>query len=83
MQNLPAITSPVQVLPEVWVTNRNGTTTETRDVVGLADLAENEPFLQPPLVNVLTGFEQPSNGTNDLLNKILVSPTPETRTGIQ
>ena len=75
MQNLPAITSPVQVLRlEVWVTNRNGTTTETRDVVGLADLAENEPFLQPPLVNVLTGFEQPSNGTNDLLNKILGQP---------
>ena len=39
MSNLPAITAPVQILRmEVWVTNKNGTTTETRDVVGIADL---------------------------------------------
>jgi cell surface protein SprA len=55
MSNLPAITAPIQILRmEVWVTNRNGTTTETRDIVGLADLGEVQPFLQPPVVNVLT-----------------------------
>ncbi len=44
MAKLPAITAPVQILRmEVWVTNRNGTTTETRDVVGLAGLGERGP----------------------------------------
>jgi cell surface protein SprA len=77
MSNLPAITSPIQVLRmEVWVTNRNGTTTETRDVVGLMDLAETQPYLGAPLVNVLTSFEQPANGNNDLLSKILQQPDP-------
>ncbi len=42
MSNLPAVTSPVQILRmEVWVTNKNGTTTETRDMVGLMDLGES------------------------------------------
>lgn len=77
MKNLPAITSPVQILRmEVWVTNRNGATTETRDVVGLADLGEQQPFLQPPTVNVLTSNPVPTNNTNDLLQKILSRPDP-------
>ncbi len=75
MRNLPAITSPVQVLRlEVWVTNRTGTTTETRDVVGLQDLGEVNPYLQPPVVNVLTGSPIPTNGTNDLYTKVLNQP---------
>ncbi len=42
MQNLPAVISPIQILRmEVWVTNRNGTTINTRDVVGLAGLGED------------------------------------------
>jgi cell surface protein SprA len=75
MSNLPAITAPVQILRmEVWVTNRNGTTTETRDVVGVADLGEFQPYLPPPIVNVLTSQQVPSNGTNDLYSKILQQP---------
>ncbi len=75
MSNLPAVTSPVQILRmEVWVTNRNGTTTETRDVVGLMDLGENQPFQQPPTINVLTSAEIPSNNTNDLYAKVLNQP---------
>ncbi len=76
MSNLPAITAPVQILRlEVWVTNRNGTTTETRDVVGLMDLGEVNPYLQPPVINVLTGFlPVPSNGTNDLYSNVLNQP---------
>lgn len=73
MSNLPAITSPVQVLRlEVWVTNKNGTTTNTRDVVGLADLGETNPY--SPVVNPLTGIRVPNNGSNDLLNKVLSQP---------
>lgn len=72
MSNLPAITAPVQILRmEVWVTNRNGTTTEARDVVGLADLAEYQPYLSAPIVNVLTNQKIPFNNTNDLYSKII------------
>ena len=75
MSKLPAVVSPVQILRmEVWVTNRNGTTTETRDIVGLMDLAENEPFRQPPTINVLTGLEVPFNTANDLYTKVLSQP---------
>jgi cell surface protein SprA len=75
MSNLPAITAPVQVLRmEVWVTNRNGTTTDTRDIVGLADLGETNPYLQAPVVNVLTGLPVPFNAANDLLSNILNRP---------
>lgn len=72
MSNLPAITAPVQILRmEVWVTNKTGATIDTRDVVGLADLAEVNPYLAAPIVNVLTGQVIPSNATNDLLSKII------------
>ena len=75
MSNLPAITAPVQILRmEVWVTNKNGTTTETRDVVGLADLAESRPYLQAPIINVLTGLEVPFNASNDLLSNVVNRP---------
>ena len=75
MSNLPSITAPVQILRmEVWVTNRNGTTTETRDIVGLADLAESNPYLTAPVINVLTGLAVPFNNSNDLLSKILNQP---------
>ena len=75
MSKLPAVVSPVQILRmEVWVTNRNGTTTETRDIVGLMDLAENQPFRQPPTINVLTGLEVPFNTANDLYTKVLSQP---------
>jgi cell surface protein SprA len=59
---------------EVWVTNRNGTTTETRDVVGLMDLGETHPYLASPIITVLTSSEIPTNGTNDLYSKVINQP---------
>lgn len=45
MSNLPAITTPVNILRmEVWVTNKNGSTTDAREIVGLMDLGENNPY---------------------------------------
>jgi len=44
MASLPLVNSQVQIKRmEVWVTNRNGQTTNARDVVGLADLGEPNP----------------------------------------
>lgn len=47
MKNLPVVNSQVQIQRiEVWVTNRTGATTDTRDIVGLMDLGENSPYNQ-------------------------------------
>ncbi len=64
MSTLPVVQSQVQILRlEVWVTNRNGSTTNTRSIVGLMDLAEGSPFNS----NVHgTGATLPENGANDL-----------------
>jgi cell surface protein SprA len=65
MKNLPYVNSQVQILRlEVWVTNRNGATTNTRNIVGFMDLAENQPY--NPNVHSLTTDTKPSNGSNDL-----------------
>jgi len=75
MKNLPVINSQVQILRmEVWVTNRNGATTETRDVVGLMDLGEVQPYnsninLFQPLPAGL-----PDNNVNDLYSKLFNDP---------
>ena len=45
MEKLPLVNSRIQVQRmEVWVTNRNGATTDTRDVVGLMDLGKPNPY---------------------------------------
>ncbi len=45
MKELPIVNSLAQILRvEVWITNRTGATTETRDVVGLMDLGEGQPY---------------------------------------
>jgi cell surface protein SprA len=66
MGNLPAITAPTQILRmEVWVTNRNGTTTETRDVVGLMNLGETN-IANPsiPFNNANPLYAQIANSAN-------------------
>ncbi len=73
MKNIPAVTTPVQILRiEVWVTNRTGSTTENRNVVALMDLGEYQPF--NPNVNSLTGSELPQNGANDLYQRMVNDP---------
>ena len=60
MSTLPAPITQVQVLRlEVWVTNKMGKTTNTREVVGLMDLAENNPYHPFSVSGNL-----PSNNTN-------------------
>ncbi len=70
MSNLPAITTPVQILRmEVWVTNKNGATTDAREIVGLMDLGESKPF-HPFIV---TG-NLPANNTNSEYRDIISNP---------
>jgi len=68
MANLPVINSQVQILRlEVWVTNRTGTVTNTRAIVGLMDLAENAPY-NPNIHAALNNSNLPDNGSNDIYN---------------
>ena len=71
MSNLPAITTPVQILRiEVWVTNKNGTTTNAREIVGLMDLGEAHPFH-----NFIVSGNLPSNTTNSEYRDIISNPS--------
>jgi cell surface protein SprA len=73
MKNIPAVTTPVQILRmEVWVTNRTGSTTENRNVVALMDLGENQPY--NPNIFSLTSSELPQNGANNLFQRMVNDP---------
>ncbi|OQP51291.1 cell surface protein SprA [Niastella yeongjuensis] len=80
MSKLPIVSSQVQIMRvEVWVTNRNGSTTETRDIVGLMDLGESNPYKQ--------NFAQPNNGlpsndANSLFRNIVNDPTSRNSSAI-
>jgi cell surface protein SprA len=73
MRDLPKVNSQVQILRlEVWVTNRNGSFTDTRDIVALMDLGEPDPF--NPLITPLTNQPFAFNDANDLYRRIINNP---------
>lgn len=84
MAKLPAVTTPVQILRmEVWVTNKNGTTTDTRDVVGFTNLGENGAAglpsnnsngLYSQLVANASTTRDPALVLNSLVNNLGLSP---------
>jgi len=70
MSNLPAVITPIQVLRlEVWVTNKNGSTINTRDVVGLMDIGEKNPY-RTDIVHQTNTNPYPSNASNDLYGNV-------------
>ena len=74
MSNLPIVLSQVQILRiEVWVTNRQGYDTSSRQIVGLMDLGEQQPF--NPKVHSLTGIPYPFNTANSEYTSIINDPT--------
>lgn len=75
MSNLPAVITPVNILRmEVWVTNKNGVTRDAREIVGLMDLGESNPF--HPFI--ATG-SLPENNTNNEYS--LITGNPNSRDG--
>ncbi len=63
MKTLPNVLTGININRiEVWVTNKTGTTTNTRDIIALADLGEGSP-------NVL-----PSNSSNNIYNNVKSLP---------
>ncbi|MBS1662454.1 MAG: cell surface protein SprA, partial [Bacteroidetes bacterium] len=70
MSRLPIVTSQVQILRmEVWVTNRNGIDTGSRQIVGLMDLGEVAPYNRNIRPN--TGLPYPFNNANTEYNSIV------------
>ncbi|MCA0933563.1 cell surface protein SprA [Lutimonas saemankumensis] len=68
LENFPLINSSINITRiEIWVTNRNATTTGTRNIVALADLGENNPDnIGPANVIPNPGGQDPSNEANNL-----------------
>lgn len=81
MKNLPVVNSNVQIQRvEVWVTNRTGATTETRDVVGLMDLGEGQPFGPWGGAGANT---LPRNAANNLYTTVINTPGARSSTSVQ
>ncbi|HET9430607.1 MAG TPA: cell surface protein SprA, partial [Chitinophagaceae bacterium] len=81
MRQLPIVNSAVQILKmEVWVTNRNGTTTDTRDIVAFMDLGETNPFTVPPSGNT---DPKPFNNANNLYSNLLANPDTRNSSRVQ
>ena len=69
MKQLPNITSGITIKRiEVWVTNKTGATTDTRNIVGFTDLAEHDSISNNAWI--AGGDKQPSNNSNSLYNTL-------------
>ncbi len=68
LKNYPLINSPISITRvEVWVTNRNSTTLNVRNIVALADIGEFNPAnIGPATVTVKPGQIYPSNQANNI-----------------
>ena len=63
MATLPNITTGITINRiEIWVTNKTGTTTNTRNIIALSDLGENTLVSNPNWM--VTGQQVPSNQAN-------------------
>ncbi|MDV7186234.1 cell surface protein SprA [Lutibacter sp. TH_r2] len=77
MQQFPLINSPINITRvEVWITNSNSTTTDIRNIVAIADLAEgNSDNIGPANVTPVPGSIYPFNEANNISN-ILTTTNP-------
>lgn len=63
MSRLPNITTGITInRVEIWVTNKTGTTTNSRDIIALTDLGENQEVSNP--MWSVTGQPVPANAAN-------------------
>jgi cell surface protein SprA len=82
MKQLPVVNSPVQIQRiEVWVTNRQGATTDTRDIAALMDLGDGQPY--GPWGGTGTNNTLPSNGANSLYGLLTNNPANRNSSTVQ
>ncbi|MDD4645944.1 MAG: cell surface protein SprA, partial [Bacteroidales bacterium] len=76
LRSMPVINSGIDIKKiEVWVTNKNGNFTDSRNVVAFVDLAEGNTstgtsIFNPDFVKYKGPGRYPNNGINDLYEKI-------------
>ena len=72
MKTLPNLTTGITInRVEVWVTNKQGNTTNTRNIIALTDLGENTKVSNP--MWGITGTPVPSNNANSEYSTIVSS----------
>ena len=83
MSTLPVINSQIQIKRiEVWVTNRNGQTTNARDVVGLTDIGEPVLRMERKSLETNPNNAFPDNNANGLYSKIIGNPSARIPSGV-
>jgi cell surface protein SprA len=92
LANIPIIASNISITKiEVWTTNRNNSTTDSRDIVGFIDLGENKPYNTTlvgagnsalPAGFVGPGFPQQSNNLLTNINNLPGNPRLTSSTAI-
>ncbi|HLR37082.1 MAG TPA: cell surface protein SprA, partial [Chitinophagaceae bacterium] len=74
MSTLPHINSQIHITRiQVWVTNKRGATTRSRDIVGLMDLGEHDPYNSN--ITSLGSNPMPRNDANDEFKKVTSNAT--------
>ena len=75
LKDYPLINSSVNITKiEVWVTNRNATTTDVRNIVALSDIGEGNPInIGPANVVPVPGSQFPSNTANNISSILTLS----------
>ena len=72
MEQLPNVLSGITINRiEVWVTNKNGATTNTRNIVAFTDLGEHDHISNP--LWTAGGTSNPSNASNTLYGMLTTS----------
>jgi len=79
LKDNPLVNSPINITKvEVWVTNRNNSTMNVRNIVALADIAEGDPSnIGPADVIPVPGAFLPVNEANDI--STILTPTNPVR----
>ena len=73
LSTLPVVTSSINITKiEVWITNTNTATQDTRNILALTDLGESKPewIYNPELTPAFTSTIYPRNAANDLLTRM-------------
>lgn len=82
MRQLPIVNSAIQILKmEVWVTNRSGITTDTRDIVAFMDLGESDPYRA--FLSTGNPDPKPQNRSNSLYDMLLADPGARNSSQVQ
>ncbi len=72
MQSLPNLTTGIKInRVEVWITNKTGTTSNSRNIVAFTDLGENKYVSNP--IWATAGMTVPSNQANDLYSTLVAA----------